>query len=235
MHFVNVPKGSFWKGGGQGKPGTEQVTIPHDFQIGVYEVTREQWQVVTGRKAGSSSWSGTHLPVETVSWDEIQKEFLPKLNEMDKEDGFLYRLPKENEWEYICRGRASFPGPVDLTKEECSFDFYFAEPTNNLSSAEANFNGTSPAGTGMKGEYRKRPLKVGSFQPNRLGIYDLHGNVWEWCDDLYSTTGSDRVFRGGGWSRNASDCRAAIRRWDSPGYRSGYLGFRVARVPSEAK
>jgi formylglycine-generating enzyme required for sulfatase activity len=133
-------------------------------------------------------------------------------------------LPAEEEWEYACRGGAS-------SKEECSCDFYLDQPTNDLSSTQANFNGNCPAGRGAKGPYLQRTTKVGSYPPNRLGIHDLHGNVWEWTD---SVQGSARVLRGGRWDSLGSYCRAADRYWHSPSYRCGNLGFRLALSPSGA-
>src|SRR5208282_5012685 len=102
--------------------------------------------------------------------------FIQELNKREKAaSGWLYRLPTEEEWEYACRGGAS-------SKDDCAFDFYFDQPTNALSSTQANFNGNHPAGSAAKGPYLQRTTKVGSYQPNRLGIHDPHGNVWEWTD-----------------------------------------------------
>src|SRR5208283_3503076 len=110
------------------------------------------------------------FPVELVSCDDAQK-FIKKLNEQEKGKGWLYRLPTEVEWEYACRGGAT-------SEEECSYDFYFAKPTNDLSSKQANFDGTEPGGNADKGPYLGRPAKVGSYAPNKLGLYDMHGNLW---------------------------------------------------------
>jgi formylglycine-generating enzyme required for sulfatase activity len=161
--------------------------------------------------------------VEKVSWVDIAV-FLNNLNEREKGKGWRYRLPKEAEWEYACR--------VATTKEQCSFDFYFAKPTNDLSSKEANFRGEYPAGNGAKGAYLERTTRVGSYAPNKLGLYDLHGNVWQWCEDSYDNTGSARVIRGGGWYDFGQFCRAADRYGRAPSIRSFSVGFRLARVPS---
>jgi formylglycine-generating enzyme required for sulfatase activity len=133
-------------------------------------------------------------------------------------------LPTEAEWEYACRGGAT-------SEEECSYHFYFEKPTNDLSSEQANFNGGFPFGKAPKGKYLGRPTKVGSYAQNKLGLYDMHGNVWQWCADLYDTGASDRVSRGGGWDNGGGISRAALRSWIPPSYRRDYLGFRLARLP----
>ncbi len=164
------------------------------------------------------------FPVESVSWNDCQ-EFLAKLNAREQTaGGWTYRLPTEAEWEYSCRG-----GPV--FKEDCAFHFYLAAPSNDLSSSAANFNGKHPAGKGNKGPYLARPTRVGSYQPNRLGLFDMHGNVWEWCDDLCDG-GPARVLRGGSWIYFGSRCLASYRLRCVPGLRGSYLGLRLARVPS---
>jgi uncharacterized protein (TIGR02996 family) len=229
MEFVLVPRGSFWMGGGGGKAGDKHVQIPHEFYLGVYPVTQGQWEAVMGSNPSSSPWGLLlkipdadlkQFPVEQVSWKDAQA-FLRKLNELEKSvSGWVYRLPTEEEWEYACRGGAS-------SKEDCSFDFYFDQPTNDLSSTHANFNANHPAGSAAKGPYLERTTKVGSYQPNRLGICDLHGNVWEWTD---SVEGSARVFRGGSWHYDGSGCRAALRIRCPPSYRNNNLGFRLARA-----
>jgi eukaryotic-like serine/threonine-protein kinase len=211
--------------------------IKEDFEIAVYTVTQEQWQAVMGNKPSSFSRDGDgkdkvkdikdeelkQFPVETVSWDDAQ-EFIKKLNEKEKGRGYVYRLPSEAEWEYACRGGAT-------SEEDCSYHFYFEKPTNDLSSTQANFNGNNPAGEGEKGPYLGRPTKVGSYAPNKLGLYDMHGNVWQWCASEFTPGRSARVFRGGSWGNAAATCRAAVRSGRVPTYRSGIVGARLARVP----
>jgi eukaryotic-like serine/threonine-protein kinase len=233
MEFVLVPRGSFWMGGG-GIPGAKQVEMPHEFYLGVYPVTQGQWEAVMGSNPSWFSRTGLgkgkvekisdadlqQFPVENVSWENAQ-EFIRKPYEQEKApSGWVYRLPTEEDWEYACRGGAS-------SQEECSFGFYLDQPTNDLSSTQANFDGNYPAGSAAKGPYLGRTTKVGSYQPNRLGIYDLHGNVWELTA---SVKGSGHVLRGGSWDYYGTFCQAAHRDWAAPTLRSFHLGFRLARV-----
>ena len=229
MEFVKVPKGTGWLGRGAGKPGETKVEFTEDFYLGKYEVTQGEWEKVTEATPSHFSRNGRNkdavkdipdadlkrFPVEGVSWDDCQL-FIQKLNEQEKESGWVYRLPKESEWEYACRG-----GPVD--KSESAFDFYFAKPTNTLMVDKANFNRTL-----------NRTCQVGSYEPNLLGLFDLHGNVYEWCDD--ATTGADGashwVVRGGGWMNLDSWCQAAFRYLHLPSHREAHLGLRLARVPN---
>ena len=229
-----VPAGSFWMGGGGGKAGKQQVEIPPAFYLGAYPVTQREWQDVMGNNPSWFSREGggkakvqdisdedlDNFPVETVSWDAAQ-EYLKKLNERKPVSGFLYRLPTEAEWEYACRAGA-------ISKIECSYHFYFDLPTNSLSITQANFN---PGGKAKKGEYLERTTRVGSYAPNRLGLHDFHGNVWEWCQDLYGTEGSYRVIRGGSWYSYGRLCRSANRDISTPTDRYSNLGLRVALVP----
>jgi len=182
------------------------------------------------------------FPVETVSWDDTQK-FMTKLNAKSEnnKNKRLYRLPREGEWEYICRGG------------QCSkhtLPFQFAEPQKSLSSTEANFNGNQPYRGAAQGPYLERTTKVGAYQkPNRFGIHDMHGNVYEWCEDWYDEkyyatspkadpTGAEkgvfRVLRGGDWNSDGGSCRASDRYWSGPSNRSRFIGFRVL-APSSRK
>jgi formylglycine-generating enzyme required for sulfatase activity len=166
--------------------------------------------------------------VEWVSWDDVQ-EFLKKLNDREKGKGWVYRLPSEAEWEYACRGAAK-------SKEDCSFNFYLDKPTNDLSSTNANFHGKAPAGKAEKGPFLGRPTNVGSYQANQLGLYDMHGNVFQWCDDLADNkAGSHRVIRGGSYMTIGAGCQAGTRGSLPPVHRSMLVGFRLARIPSGGK
>jgi formylglycine-generating enzyme required for sulfatase activity len=116
----------------------------------------------------------------------------------------------------------------------CSFDFYFDKPTNDLSSKQANFYGDAPAGKAEKGPFLERPTKVGSYAPNKLGLYDMDGNVFQWCDDWYDE-GRSKVIRGGTWNCFGKYCSAGHANGMYPAHSNGLFGLRVARVPSGAK
>ena len=152
-----------------------------------------------------------------MSWDDAQL-FLKQLNERDKQAGWVYRLPKQVEWEYACRG-----GPL-VDKLESAFAYYFEKPTNQLLPEQANFDSSG----------LKRTCKVGSYEANKLGLHDMHGNVQEWCDEEYNPQllgRQSRVVLGGSWiSRREPEGTA----WNYHGHSSSHgpsqLGLRLARV-----
>jgi eukaryotic-like serine/threonine-protein kinase len=243
MKFVPLPKGTFYMGWNGEKGSAKKTESKEDFEIAIHTVTQGQWQAAMGKNPSYFSRDGggknkvkditdedlKHFPVENVSWEDCQ-EFIKKLNEQEKGKGWVYRLPSEAEWEYACRGGAT-------SEEECSYHFYFAKPTNDISSKEANFDGNFPSWKADKGPYLERTTKVGVYASNKLGLYDMHGNVWQWCADLYDPKGTEvgtslRVTRGGSWIIRGPDCRAAFRFADEPSSRLNDLGFRLARVPS---
>ncbi len=240
--FVRVPRGTFWMGWTSDKKMSRLATIDTDFELGVYPVTQNQWQAVMqenpsefsrfgkgkDRVANISNADLKLFPVESVSWHDAQA-FLRKLNAREDGKGWLYRLPREAEWEYACRNAAT-------TKAECSFDFYFDQGTNDLSSNQANFNGNFPAGNAGKGPFLERTTKVGSYPPNKLGLYDMQGNVWQWCEDAWNDKkGPGRVRRGPSWLGRGDQLRVGIRTRIPPANHHNDLGLRLARVPSAGK
>jgi formylglycine-generating enzyme required for sulfatase activity len=220
MEFVLVPKGEAWLGGGGGAPGNQRVEIQNDFYLGKYEVTQEEWEKMTGHNpSGFRGMPGIRpaeqkrFPVDSVSWDDIQS-FVKLLNTRLKEEGWVYRLPSITEWEYACRG-----GPMN-EKAVGRFDFYCGKAANQLQPSQANYH------TG-------RSCKVGSFEPNLLGLYDMHGNLWEWCHDPAGVLDSPslRLLRGGSWRGEAERCRASVRDNAHPtSRRDTNLGLRMALV-----
>jgi formylglycine-generating enzyme required for sulfatase activity len=242
MTFVRLRKGTFYMGWDGGEGSAKKTEIKEDFEIAVHDVTQSQWEAVMGNNPSWFSRQGNGrdnvvdisdeelklFPVESVSWNDVQ-EFLKKLNEKERDRGYVYRLPTEAEWEYACRGGAS-------SKEECSHHFYLARPTNDLSSEQANFNREPPPGQAPKGKYLQRTTRVGAYPSNKLGLCDMHGNVWQWCADAVAFGGgSIRVIRGGSWRRDDFFSRAASRLRDAPSNLDYDLGFRVARVPVQGK
>ena len=217
MTFVRLPKGTFYNGW-DGTPGSaEKTEIKEDFEIAVHVVTLGQWEDIMGNNPSWFSRKGHGrnsvldisdeelklFPVESVSWDDVQA-FLKIMNEKERGRGYWYRLPSEAEWEYACRGGAT-------SLEECSYHFYLDQPANDLSSEQANFDGNRPFGNAPKGPYQQRTTRVGEYPSNKLGLCDMHGNVWQWTDTVEA---SSRVVRGGGWSDDGSGCRAADRNWN---------------------
>ena len=163
-----------------------------------------------------------------VSWKNVQN-FLRKVNSINSQSSFLYRIPTAEEWEYILRG-----GPI--FKSQSRFHFYFsrnnndltAVASNDLSSTQANFDGNYPAGAAKKGLYLKATSAVGKYLPNPLGFYDMHGNVREWTA---TEEGSVCVNCGGSWSDLGVYCTASARSRNSPINRFNDLGFRLLAVP----
>ena len=236
MTFVRLPKGSFYMGGGGGKPG-RKTEIKEDFEIAVHTVTQGQWQALMGSNPSDFSRRGKLQnsvldisdeelklhPVENVSWFDAQ-EFIKQLNDKERSRGYLYRLPTEAEWEYACRGGAT-------SEEECSYHFYFDRPSNELSYEQANFKGDEPAGHVPKGKWLQRTTRVGAYRPNKLGLCDMHGNVWQWCADPWNEGSSERAWRGGSWKNSGAGCLATFRFKGEPTIRYNNLGFRLVRVP----
>lgn len=207
------------------------VTISRGFYLGKYAVTQELYQKVMGKNPSRFTDQGEQAPVECVSWDDAMA-FCERLTQQERENGtlpkgYVYTLPSEAQWEYACRAGTTTP-------------FHFGE---SLCSDQANFDGNYPYGGAEKGPNLERKCPVGSYEANAWGLYDMHGNVWEWCYDWYGdyasedvtdplgpVDGASRVLRGGGWDSRALQCRAAFRGWTQPASRYYDLGFRVAAV-----
>ena len=226
MEMVLIPAGTFMMGSPESEAERSddetqhQVTISKPYYLGKYPVTQAQWQQVMGNNP--SHFKGDKLlPVEKVSWDETQA-FCLKLKEITQAP---FGIPTEAQWEYACRAGTKTP-------------FHFG---SELNGRQANCDGTAPYGTETKGPYLKKTTPVGKYQANAWGLYDMHGNVWEWCSDWegdYPTgsvtdpigpaTGSSRVRRGGSWYNDAVCCRSAFRLGSVPSFRDYDLGFRVA-------
>jgi formylglycine-generating enzyme required for sulfatase activity len=217
MEMVWIPAGEFDMGSNEfsGEKPIHRVKLTKGFWMGKYEVTQEQWERVMGKNP--ANFKGAKNPVDTVSWHDCP-EFLKKLNGIVQEGGF--RLPTEAEWEYACRAG---------TKTK----FYSGDNDSDL--VEAGwYSGNSDGKT----------HPVGEKKPNVFGLHDMHGNVWEWCQDWYgdypsetvsdptgSSSGSYRVLRGGSWYCTPSVCRSAVRpNYGVPSFAGIYIGFRVVCV-----
>jgi formylglycine-generating enzyme required for sulfatase activity len=237
MKLVRIPKGKFMMGAPQNEAGAgtheqpqHEVELTKDFYLGISEVTQKQYKAVmgvnpsyfaaTGGGAGQVQGQNTDdFPVDHVSWDDSVK-FIDKLNALPAEKGNRrrYRLPTEAEWEYACRGGTKTP-------------FSYG---NDLAVKDANVNNTV-----------RRTSKAGSYKPNGFGLYDMHGNVLEWCSDWYGATvysdkdqgkdpkgpkqGQGKVLRGGSWNYDVRSCRSASRTWATgTTWGANFVGFRVA-------
>ncbi len=247
LDMVSIPGGSFmmgteeeeierlvkkfnWDGFRREKP-QHKVTVKHFF-MGKYQVTQKQWRAIAFLPKVShdldpspSHFKGDDRPVENVSWENAV-EFCARLS---NKTGREYRFPTEAEWEYACRAGTTTP-------------FYFGE---TITEELANYDGSYTYANEPKGEYRKKTTPVGSFTPNDFGLYDMHGNVWEWCEDNWHdnyegapTNGSawlsgisnTKVVRGGSWINAPHYCRSACRFDLTRADRLSNLGFRVVCV-----
>ncbi len=227
MTFAWIAPGTFRMGSPSEEPERfedetlHEVTLAQGFYFGIHAVSQAQWQAVMGDNP--SHFKGKNRPVEQVSWEDCQA-FCTKLSQRE---GKRYGLPSEAEWEYACRAGTTTP-------------FFLGD---TLSTEQANYDGNYPYKEGAQGEYREQTTPVGIFPPNAWGLFDMHGNIFEWCKDEYRPYGDvnttdtmetdnriedARILRGGSWSYNASICRAAYRAWFAPPARFNYFGFRVA-------
>jgi formylglycine-generating enzyme required for sulfatase activity len=231
IELMPIPAGNFTMGSPVNEAGrnqdegpARQVTITKNFWMAKYEVTQLQWQTMMGAEPSHFHGDG-HRPVENVSWNDAM-EFCEKLTAQEQAAGrlpagYVYRLPTEAEWEYACRAGTT-------TR------FYTGDKDSDLD--EAGWYGANA---------EKTTHAVGQKKPNAWGLYDMHGDVWEWCMDWYAPyahaaivdpagprEGFFRVVRGGGWLRAAGASRSASRDHHIPSYRFSNVGFRVVLAPA---
>ena len=247
LDMVLIPGGKFLMGApedeleslDQERP-QHEVSVP-SFFIGRYPVTQAQWRIVAkwsqverSLNPEPSYFKGDNRPVEQVSWEEAV-EFCQRLL---AETGRTYRLPSEAEWEYACRAGTTTPFHFGETISD-ELANYAAQ---DLKSGDTLYKGTY--GRGIEGKYRQKTTEVGIFPPNNFGLHDMHGNVWEWCEDDWhdsykgapkdgrawleaNRTEGYKLLRGGSWYRHPRYCRSAYRNFNTRDDRTYHLGFRV--------
>ena len=232
MEFVLIPAGTFIMGSPPNEPDRKKdevqhkVTISEPFYIQTAEVTLDQWRSLMGKKIFGRRKGAGNMPVVKVSWHDCM-DFIRKLNALSE---WSYRLPTEAEWEYACRAGSStaysFGSVIDCAKAMYG--------NNSLKSTDCIDYAKS------KGFPVDQPAPVKSYTPNAWGLYDMHGNVWEWCQDWYGDysisakinplgpdSGLSRVRRGGSWFKYGYSCRSANRNYGHPGSRYKTTGFRL--------
>ena len=249
MAFVMVPAGSFMMGSPAGEPGRRddekrhRVTVTKAFYMQTTEVTNGQWKAVMGPSPSDFRKCGDDCPVQKVSWNDC-RAFIEKLNGMEKTD--RYRLPTEAEWEYACRAgteTALHSGPIEILgrRNAPALDPVAWYGGNSCVDYAGGYGCSRWSGRARSCD-RCGPHPVGLKEPNRWGLCDMHGNVYEWCRDWYGDypdtavtdpagpgSGRVRVLRGGGWGSGASGCRSATRSGGTPDARFNGGGFRVVR------
>ena len=229
--FRWIQLGTFMMGSPESEPERRknevqhQVTLTQGFWLADTTVTQALWQAVMGNNPSGFS-DNPNNPVEQVSWNDIQ-DFIQKLNTLIPS---LYaKLPTEAQWEYACRAGTTTP-------------FSFGD---NVTPEQVNYDGNNPYANGKKGLYREKTVPVKSLPANPWGLYEMHGNVWEWCQDVWQAklsaapitdpegvaggeqTGVLRVVRGGSWNNDGRFCRSGCRRWNVPDRRYYNVGFRL--------
>lgn len=247
MKFVLIPRGSFKMGSAESEQyrrddeTAHMVQIARPFYMAAYEVTQRQFEQVMGVNPSFFSAAGPGKgsvrpkeapvhPVESVTWNQAA-EFCVKLSARDGEKTrkFTYRLPTEAEWEWACRAGTSTP-------------LFFG---HDISSHDANFNGIAPLGNGRMGPFLRATTSTGGYRSNAFGLYDMHGNVAEWCSDGYAidyyrkspkvnpqgpSEANEKIIRGGGWTNTARECRSAARNHFPADFSSPNIGFRVVLI-----
>jgi formylglycine-generating enzyme required for sulfatase activity len=226
MVVVFIPAGEFEMGSPMEElkrdddESQHHIKLTKAFYIGKFEVTQLQYRVIMNENP--SKFGGDKLPVDNVNWYEAAR-FLKKLSD---KTGLKFRLPTEAEWEYACRAGTTGAFNTGTT----------------LDSDFANYDARDPYADGIIGKYLDRTTNVGSYQPNAFGLCDMHGNVWEWCSDIYDEDyykvtpltdpkgpqeGKAKVIRGGAWNEEAYKCRSADRNHRWPKDNQPIIGFRV--------
>jgi formylglycine-generating enzyme required for sulfatase activity len=241
LKMIQIPAGEFQMGSPaeekerDADEGPQHLVRLRSFFLGQTPVTQAEWKVVAGwpklevdLNSDPSSSKGANRPVERVSWQEAV-EFCQRLSQRSKRE---YTLPSEAQWEYSCRAGTTTP-------------FSFGE---TLTPDLSNYDGNYTYASGPKGVYRIRTSEVDSFPANGWGLHDMHGNVWEWCLDLWHATykgapadgrawmlggGPHRLLRGGSWGNHPADCRSAFRSVILPDVRYYSVGFRVCCLPQD--
>ena len=228
MDLVLVKPGRFRLGGTGGDKFRRPVEIQSEYYIGIREVTQDQWSKITGEQPSHFSRKGegatmvaglpdatlARLPVENVSWKEAMA-YIARLNAQEPNPGWEYRLPTEIEWEFACRGGHLMGQDEDL------LDYYGFTPSKEITREAANL-----------GDPKGRPKPTGSFGPNRLGLFDMHGNVAEWCSDTHISKDRpvgvpDHVIKGGSWGSPPEHGRAGATFTTNENGKTWALGFRV--------
>lgn len=236
LEMVHIPQGQFIMGTPETEQGRSKDETPQhevsieSFFVSKYPITQKQYLAVM--QENPSFFQGENKPVENISWFDAEK-FCEKLSSLTEKK---FRLLTESEWEYVCRAGTTTP-------------FSFGRSiTPELANYKANYG----YGDGSGGKWKQETTEVGSFYANDFGLYDLHGNVWEWCQDHWhenyhdrATNGSawlnipsdedddlpedlPRVIRGGSWDDTAYYCRSGVRLWTLPQFKGKLIGFRVA-------
>ena len=224
-----------------------EITITKPFFMGRYEVTQAQWEAIMGKDA-LSFFKGPRLPVYGVSWDDCQ-EFIQELNRKTKGG---YRLPTEAEWEYACRAGTTtlYSFGDKITKKDANFQNIWNDLKTATYAAEKKVSDRNKA-LGIKVKdplagtviISEKPFAVGSYKPNAFGLYDMHGNVAEWCNDWHDSsldygkatdpkgpvTGRNRVIRGGNFNSDPESLYSAVRGESDKPYSRGGYGFRLVR------
>jgi formylglycine-generating enzyme required for sulfatase activity len=240
MRFVPISTGTFTMG--EGKT-AHQVTLTQAFHLGQHEVTQEQYESVMGTNPSKSK--GPQNPVENVSWADAV-EFCRKLSAMpaEKKAGYVYRLPTEAEWEYACRAGTKTTYSFGDSESELGAYAWYGNNSGDQQIDALNIWNTDQDNYGKRlldNNCRTHP--EGEKKPNLWDLYDMHGNVWEWCQDWYGdypsgavtdptgpASGDSRVLRGGAFNSRTSYVRSANRNYNQPDTRYFYYGFRPART-----